>query len=46
MCIQSFGGETWGIRELGRPTRRWETNTKMELQEIGVGSGLNISGSG
>ena len=23
-CIQSFGGETWGKRPLGRPSSSWE----------------------
>jgi hypothetical protein len=26
-----------GKRPLGRPRRRWEDNTKMELQEVGCG---------
>jgi hypothetical protein len=30
-------GKSGGIRELGRPTHRWETNTKMDLQEIDWG---------
>ena len=29
--------ETWGKRPLGRPTRRWEENIKMELQEVELG---------
>lgn len=27
-CIQSVGEETEGNRQLGRPTHRWEDNTK------------------
>jgi hypothetical protein len=26
-----------GKRPLGRPRRRWESNTKMDLQEVGCG---------
>ena len=32
--IQGFGGETKGKSPLGRPRRRWEYNTKMDLQEV------------
>jgi len=28
-----------GKRPLGRPTRRWEVNIKMDLQEVGRGCG-------
>ena len=35
--VQSFGGETWGKRPLGRPRRRWEDNIKMNLQEVRCG---------
>ena len=34
MRIQGFGGETWR-RPHGRPSRRWEDNIKMDLQEVG-----------
>jgi len=27
-------GKTEGKRPLGRPRRRWEDNTKMDLQEV------------
>jgi hypothetical protein len=30
-------GKTEGKRPLGRPRRRWEYNTKMDLQEVGIG---------
>jgi hypothetical protein len=30
-----FVGKTEGKRPLGRPRRRWENNTKMDLREIG-----------
>jgi hypothetical protein len=32
-------GKPEGKRPLGRPRRRWEDNIKMDLQEVGVGSG-------
>ena len=32
-------GKPEGKRPLGRPRRRWEDNIKMDLQEIGGGSG-------
>ena len=30
-------GKPEGKRPLGRPTRRWEDNIKMDLQEVGCG---------
>jgi len=33
-------------RPLGRPRRRWEDNIKMDLQEVGVGRGDWMVGSG
>jgi len=30
-------GEREGKRLLGRPSRRWEDNIKMDLQEVGCG---------
>jgi len=30
-------GKPKGKRPLGRPRRRWEDNTKMDLQEVGFG---------
>ena len=30
-------GKPEGNRPLGRPRRRWEDNTKMDLQEVGCG---------
>ena len=32
-------GKPEGKRPLGRPRRRWEDNIKMDLQEVGGGSG-------
>jgi hypothetical protein len=33
-------------RPLKRPRHRWEDNIKMDLREIGLGCGLDSSGSG
>jgi len=30
-------GKPEGKRRLGRPRRRWEDNTKMDIQEVGCG---------
>jgi len=30
-------GKSEGKRPLGRPTRRWENNIKMDLHEVGFG---------
>jgi hypothetical protein len=32
-------GKPKGTRPLGRPIRRWEDNSKMDLQEVGGGCG-------
>ena len=32
-------GKPEGKRQMGRPRRRWEDNTKMDLQEVGGGCG-------
>ena len=34
-----LGGKPEGKRSLGRPSRRWEDNIKMDLQEVGGGFG-------
>jgi len=34
-CVQGFGGETWGMRLLGRPRQRWEDNIKVLFPEMG-----------
>jgi hypothetical protein len=42
-------GKPEGKRPLGRPTRRWEDNIKMDLQKVGGGGwswGLDGVGSG
>ena len=38
-CAQGSGGKPEGKTPLGRPRRRWEDNIKMDLQEVGRGSG-------
>jgi len=35
--MQVVGGETSGKEPLGRPSRRWEDNIKMDLQNLGWG---------
>jgi hypothetical protein len=35
--IQGFGVEIEGKRPLRRPTRRWEDNIGMDLQDVGCG---------
>jgi hypothetical protein len=32
-------GKPEGKRPFGKPTRRWEDNIKMDLQEVGAGRG-------
>ena len=32
--------KTIGRRPLGRPTRRWEDNIRMDIEEIGINAGL------
>ena len=32
-------GKPTGKRPLGRPRRRWEDNTRMDLEEIGINEG-------
>jgi hypothetical protein len=38
-CV-GFGGETEGKRSLGRPRRRWVDNIRMDLQDMGIWTGL------
>jgi len=35
--VQGFGVEHEGKRPMGIPRRRWEDNSKMDLQELGLG---------
>jgi len=39
-------GKPEGKRPLGRPSRRWKDNIKMDLQEVGWVYGLDRAGSG
>ena len=39
-------GRLDGIRPLGRSSRRWDDNIKMDLQELGWGYRLDCSSSG
>jgi hypothetical protein len=39
-------GKPEGRRPLGRPRRRWEDGIRMDLMEIGLGGGLDSTGSG
>jgi len=34
-CARVLVGKSEGKRPLGRPRRRWEDNTKMDLREVG-----------
>jgi hypothetical protein len=34
-------GKPEGKRQLGRPRYRWEGNIKMDLQEVGLGGGMD-----
>jgi hypothetical protein len=45
-AYRALVGKPEGRRPLGRPTRRWEDNIKMDFQEVGWGHGLDQSGSG
>jgi len=35
-----FVGKPEGKRPLGRPSRRWEDNIKVDLQEVACGGGV------
>jgi hypothetical protein len=35
-------GKPEGKRLMGRPRRRWEDNTTMDLQEMGCGEGYGL----
>jgi hypothetical protein len=39
-------GKPEGKRLLGRPRRRWEDGIRINLREIGLGCGLDLTGSG
>ena len=39
MCTRFWWAKPEGKGPMGRPSRRWEDNIKMELQEVGRGCG-------
>jgi hypothetical protein len=39
--IQGFDGETGGKKPLGRPRYKCEEDIEMDLQEMGLGHGLD-----
>jgi len=39
-CTQGFGAKPEVKRRLERSRRRWVVNVKMDLQEVGCGTGL------
>jgi hypothetical protein len=41
---RGFGEATWKKKKSGRPGHRWEDNTKMNLQDLGWGGGVNWIG--
>jgi hypothetical protein len=43
-CTQGLVGRPDGKRPLARPRRRWEDSIKVDLQEVGWGLGLDLSG--
>ena len=38
-AFKILAGKPTGKRLLGRPTRRWEDNIRMDLEEIGINAG-------
>ena len=36
-------GKLEGKRPLGRPRHRWVNNIRMDLQEVGMGTGLRLA---
>jgi hypothetical protein len=45
-AYRALVGKPEGRRPLGRPRRKWESNIKMDLREVGLGYNLNRCGSG
>jgi hypothetical protein len=41
-----YTGFWWGKSDKKRSRERWEDNIKMDLQELGWGHGLDLSGAG
>jgi hypothetical protein len=44
--VEILVGKPEGKRPLGKPRRRWEDGIRMDLWEIGLGCGLDSTGSG
>jgi hypothetical protein len=44
-CLQGFGEKIIRKVNIRGPRHRWEDNTKMDIREMGLGYGLNSSGS-
>jgi hypothetical protein len=40
-CVQVLMGKSEGKRPFGRPRHRWKDNIKMDLQDDGLGHGLD-----
>ena len=38
-AFKALTGKPTGKRPFGRPTRRWEDNIRMDLEEIGINAG-------
>ena len=38
-------GKSAGKRPIGRPSRRWEDNIRMDLEEIGINAGIWVDDS-
>ena len=43
-CVKTLMGKPEGKRSLGRRRLRWEDNIKMDIQDFGLGHGLDSSG--
>jgi hypothetical protein len=41
-CLQGFGLGGPNVKQLGRPRRRWEDNTKLDLREMGINGANRI----
>ena len=41
-AFKMLTGKSKGKRPLGRPSRRWEDNIRMDLKEIGIDRGIDL----
>ena len=41
-AFKILSGKPTGKRPLGRPKRRWEDNSRMDLEEIGTNAGIGL----